>query len=146
MELRDTDRALVQAATAVAKLRCRSENHTVAAAARTADGRVFTGVNVYHFTGGPCAEVVAIGAAATQGATELETIVAVGDRGRGVIPPCGRCRQVLLDYFPSIRVIVGSADALRVVSIGDLLPDTYVWADHQLDATADAVPAPRPGD
>ena len=79
--MRDTDRALVQAATAVAKLRCRSENHTVAAAARTADGRVFTGVNVYHFTGGPCAEVVAIGAAATQGVTELETIVAVGDRG-----------------------------------------------------------------
>ncbi|MEU4675414.1 cytidine deaminase [Micromonospora sp. NPDC023737] len=142
MELRDTDRALVQAATAVAKLRCRSENHTVAAAARAADGRVFTGVNVYHFTGGPCAEVVAIGAAATQGVTGLETIVAVGDRGRGVIPPCGRCRQVLLDYFPSIRVIVGPADGLRVVSIGDLLPETYVWADHQIDP----VPAPRPGD
>ncbi|MFC0509204.1 cytidine deaminase family protein [Micromonospora costi] len=143
MSMRDTDRALVQAATAVAKLRCRSENHTVAAAARTSDGRVFTGVNVYHFTGGPCAELVTIGAAATQGATELETIVAVGDRGRGVIPPCGRCRQVLRDYFPSIRVIVGPMDALRVVEVGDLLPDTYVWADHQVDDPA--VPAARGG-
>ncbi|MBM0237820.1 cytidine deaminase [Micromonospora sp. ATA32] len=142
MTMQDTDRALVQAATAVAKLRCRSENHTVAAAARTTDGRVFTSVNVYHFTGGPCAEVAVIGAAATQGAGELETIVAVGDRGRGVIPPCGRCRQVLLDYFPSIRVIVGPADALRVVPIVELLPETYVWADQQLDA---AVPAPRAG-
>ncbi|MEH1056611.1 cytidine deaminase [Micromonospora sp. CPCC 206171] len=134
MTMLDTDRALVQAATAVAKLRCRSDNHTVAAAARTADGRVFTGVNVYHFTGGPCAEVVAIGAAATQGAGELEAIVAVGDRGRGVIPPCGRCRQVLLDYFPSIKVIVGPMDALRPVPVADLLPETYVWGDHQLDA------------
>ncbi|MFG1951514.1 cytidine deaminase family protein [Micromonospora sp. NPDC048830] len=148
--MRDTDRALVQAATAVAKLRCRSDNHTVAAAARTADGRVFTGVNVYHFTGGPCAEIVAVGAAATQGAGELETIVAVGDRGRGVLPPCGRCRQVLLDYFPSIRVIVGPMDALRAVPVADLLPDTYVWADHQVAVPVapraegpPVVPAPR---
>ncbi|MFD2766124.1 cytidine deaminase family protein [Micromonospora eburnea] len=139
--MRDTDRALVQAATAVAKLRCRSDNHSVAAAARTTDGRVFTGVNVYHFTGGPCAEVVAIGAAATQGAGELETIVAVGDRGRGVIPPCGRCRQVLLDYFPSIKVIVGPMDALRAVPVADLLPETYVWSDHQVEVPA----APRTG-
>jgi cytidine deaminase len=141
MIMRDTDRALVQAATAVAKLRCRSENHTVAAAARTTDGRVFTGVNVYHFTGGPCAEVVAIGAAATQGAGDLETIVAVGDRGRGVIPPCGRCRQVLLDYFPSVKVIVGPPDGLRAVPVTDLLPETYVWADHQVEVAA----APRTG-
>ncbi|MER7891444.1 cytidine deaminase [Micromonospora sp. NPDC094482] len=144
MTMRDTDRALVQAATAVAKLRCRGENHTVAAAARSADGRVFTAVNVYHFTGGPCAELVAIGAAATQGVGELETIVAVGDRGRGVIPPCGRCRQVLRDYYPSIRVIVGPMDALRVVPVGDLLPETYVWADQQTDAATPA-PAPRSG-
>ncbi|WP_243420674.1 cytidine deaminase family protein [Micromonospora globispora] len=137
--MRDTDRALVQAATAVAKLRCRGDNHTVAAAARSADGRVFTGVNVYHFTGGPCAEVVAIGAAATQGVGELETIVAVGDRGRGVLPPCGRCRQVLLDYFPSIQVIVGPMDALRAVPVAELLPDTFVWADQQVE-----VPVSRP--
>ncbi|SCF29744.1 cytidine deaminase family protein [Micromonospora mirobrigensis] len=131
--MKETDRALVQAATAVAKLRCRSENHTVAAAVRTVDGRVFTGVNVYHFTGGPCAELVALGAAATQGAGELEAIVAVGDRARGVLAPCGRCRQVLADHHPSIRVIVGPMDALRLVPVTDLLPETYVWADQQLE-------------
>ncbi|WP_241825660.1 cytidine deaminase family protein [Micromonospora sp. CB01531] len=139
--MRDTDRALVQAAMAVAKLRCRSDNHTVAAAVRSTDGRVFSGVNVYHFTGGPCAELVAIGAAATQGAGDLETIVAVGDRNRGVLAPCGRCRQVLADYFPSIKVIVGPPDGLRVVPVTDLLPETYVWSDHQLDVPA----VPRTG-
>lgn len=141
-QIRDTDRALVQAATAVARLRCRGEYHTAAAAARTADGRVFTGVNVYHFTGGPCAEVVVIGAAATQGVTELETIVAVGDRGRGVLPPCGRCRQVLFDYFPDLRVVVGPMDALRVVPVRDLLPETYAWTDRQMSRAAGEIPIP----
>ncbi|MBB5480286.1 cytidine deaminase [Micromonospora parathelypteridis] len=120
MTMRDTDRALVQAATAVSKLRCRSPRHTVASAARTADGRVFTGVNVHHVTGGSCAELIVIGTAATQGVTELETIVTVTDRGREVAAPCDPCRQVLRDHFPSLRVIVGELDALRVVEIGDL--------------------------
>jgi cytidine deaminase len=120
MEMRDTDRALVQAATAVAKLRCRSPHHTVASAARTADGRVFTGVNVEHATGGTCAELVMVGTAATQGVTELETIVTVTDRGREVGTPCGDCRQVLREYFPALRVIVGPVDDLRVVPLGEL--------------------------
>ena len=128
------DHALVEAAGRVAREACRGDNHTVAAAARTRDGRIVTGVNAYHFTGGPCAELVVIGAAAAQGAYELDTIVAVGDRDRGVIPPCGRCRQVLSDYFPSLDVVVGSEAGLRTVPVRELLPATYVWADHQLDA------------
>lgn len=128
------DHELIQAAADVARTRCRGDNHTVAAAGRARDGRIVTAVNAYHFTGGPCAELVLIGAAATQGVYELETIVAVGDRDRGVIPPCGRCRQALLDYFPGLEVIVGAGDRLRALSITDLLPESYVWADHQLDA------------
>ncbi|MCA2228630.1 hypothetical protein [Nonomuraea aurantiaca] len=132
------DRQLIQAAAHVAATRCRGDNHTMAAAARNHDGRIVTAVNAYHFTGGPCAELVLIGAAAAQGAYDLDTIVAVGDRDRGVVPPCGRCRQVLLDYFPALKVIVGTSNGLRTVSITDLLPESYVWADHQLDAEENA--------
>ncbi|MFE9499781.1 cytidine deaminase family protein [Streptomyces collinus] len=128
------DHELIAAAAHVAHTRCRGDNHTMAAAARARDGRIVTAVNAYHFTGGPCAELVVIGAAAAQGAYDLHTIVAVGDRDRGVVPPCGRCRQVLLDYFPTLDVIVGHGDRLRTVPITDLLPESYVWADHQLDA------------
>ncbi|WP_328930538.1 cytidine deaminase [Streptomyces sp. NBC_00190] len=128
------DHELIQAATHIARTRCRGDNHTMAAAARSRDGRIATAVNAYHFTGGPCAELVLIGAAAAQGVYELDTIVAVGDRDRGVVPPCGRCRQVLLDYFPDLKVIVGRDDRIRTVLISDLLPESYVWADHQLDA------------
>ncbi|GAA2625194.1 MULTISPECIES: cytidine deaminase [Streptomyces] len=130
------DHELVQAASDIARTRCRGDNHTMAAAARARDGRIITSVNVYHFTGGPCAELVLIGAAAAQGAYVLDTIVAVGDRDRGIVPPCGRCRQVLLDLFPSIRVIVAVGDRPRALSITELLPESYVWADHQPDVTA----------
>ncbi|MFI0040697.1 cytidine deaminase family protein [Streptomyces mutabilis] len=128
------DDELVEAAVHVARTRCRGDNHTMAAAARARDGRIVTAVNAYHFTGGPCAELVVIGAAAAQGAYELDTIVAVGDRDRGIVPPCGRCRQVLLDYFPTLKVIVGDGDLVRALPVAELLPESYVWADHQLDA------------
>ena len=96
--------------------------HTMGAAVRASDGRVFAGVNLYHFTGGPCAELVALGAARANGATEVTHIVAVGNHGRGVKAPCGRDRQVLADYYPSIRVIVPSPSGDVSVPIGELLP------------------------
>ncbi|MGW3141364.1 cytidine deaminase [Streptomyces sp. NPDC001139] len=133
-QIQQLDHELIQAAAHIARTRCRGDNHTMAAAGRAPDGRIVTAVNAYHFTGGPCAELVLIGTAAAQGVCELDTIVAVGDRERGVVPPCGRCRQVLLDYFPALKVIVGAGDRTRAVPIRDLLPESYVWADHQLDA------------
>ncbi|GGZ50329.1 cytidine deaminase family protein [Streptomyces bluensis] len=133
-QIQHIDHELIQAAAHTARTRCRGDNHTMAAAARAGDGRIITAVNAYHFTGCPCAELVLIGTAAAQGAYELDTIVAMGDRDRGVVPPCGRCRQVLLDYFPTLKVIVGQDDRTRTVLITDLLPDSYVWADHQLES------------
>ncbi|MDQ0745869.1 cytidine deaminase [Streptomyces africanus] len=132
-QTQDVDHELIEAAAHIARTRCRGDNHTMAAAARAQDGRIVTAVNAYHFTGGPCAELVLLGTAAAQGAYELDTIVAVGNRNRGVVPPCGRCRQVLLDYFPALQVIVGAGKRLRAVSITDLLPESYIWADHQLE-------------
>ncbi|GAA2226678.1 MULTISPECIES: cytidine deaminase [Kitasatospora] len=127
----EADLELVRAATHTAETYARGDNHTVAAAARAKDGRIITGLNVYHFTGGPCAELVVLGAAAAQGAYELEAIVAVADGGRGIVPPCGRCRQVLFDYFPDLTVLVGTAEEPRALPVAELLPESYVWADHQ---------------
>ncbi|KAF4556044.1 Blasticidin-S deaminase-like protein [Elsinoe fawcettii] len=107
--------------------------HTVSAVILIEDGNFVTGVNVYHFSGGPCAELVAIGAAVAQGHTSsnFSTIVAVGNRGRGVLNPCGRCRQILNDLCPNIQVLVKD-DAGRVVvtSVQALLPFSYVNIDR----------------
>ena len=102
--------------------------HTMGAAVRDQHGRVFTGVNLYHFTGGPCAELVALGAARAQGARHLTHVVAVGNHGRGPVSPCGRDRQVLLDYYPGIRVILPTVGGLRSVLIEDLVPLATVWS------------------
>lgn len=101
--------------------------HTMGAAVRAADGHMFTGVNLYHFTGGPCAELVALGTARAAGARELSTIVAVGNHGRGPVGPCGRDRQVLLDYHPSIRVVLPTEYGVRSVLITDLMPLAAQW-------------------
>lgn len=101
------------------------ELHTVGAAVRDVDGRMYGGINLYHFTGGPCAELVALGNARAQGARRLTTIVAVGDNGRGVMSPCGRDRQVLLDYYSDIRVLLPTDDGVRSVAIRHLLPTAY---------------------
>ncbi len=103
--------------------------HTVAAAAMDTLGNVYTGVNVAHFTGGPCAELVVLGVAAAAGAGPLTTMVAVGNEGRGVISPCGRCRQTLLDLHPDCFVVVPTANGPRDVPIRELLPYTYHYSD-----------------
>ncbi|SKC49984.1 ASCH domain-containing protein [Krasilnikoviella flava] len=99
--------------------------HTVAAAVMDVDGRVHTGVNVHHFTGGPCAELVALGVAAAAGGIPVAGIVAVGDGGRGVLAPCGRCRQVLIDQHPDAHVVVPDGADLVAVPARELLPYAY---------------------
>jgi cytidine deaminase len=102
--------------------------HTMGAAVRADDGSIFVGVNLYHFTGGPCAELVALGTARAGGAERVTHIVAVGNHGRGPVGPCGRDRQVLFDYYPGIRVILPTREGPRSVVIEDLMPLATAWS------------------
>jgi cytidine deaminase len=105
--------------------------HTMGAAVRDSRGHMYGGVNVYHFTGGPCAELVALGHARASGARQLTTIVSVGNEGRGAVSPCGRDRQVLFDYHPHIRVLLPTTEGVRSVGISDLLPLGSLWTVHE---------------
>ncbi|MFD2768574.1 cytidine deaminase family protein [Micromonospora eburnea] len=101
--------------------------HTMGAAVRAADGHIYGGINLYHFTGEPCAELVALAHARASGARQLTTIVAVGNFGRGPVGPCGRDRQVLFDYHPDIRVLVPTPDGTKSIWIRDLVPLGTLW-------------------
>lgn len=127
--LTDDDRELIELARRTVDANTDGPDgvHTMGAAVRGVDGRMYAGINLYHFTGGPCAELVALGRARAEGARELTTIVAVGNEGRGVVGPCGRDRQVLVDYHPTIRVILPTPDGPRSVLVTDLLPGAYRW-------------------
>jgi len=130
-----------RATEALSRIPVHDENHTVAAAALSQTGEIFVGVNVFHFSGGPCAELVVLGVAAAGGvlASDITTIAAVVRRvGQGpgdklsisVINPCGRCRQVLLDYNPDIEVILlDDGGNVVTMSVKSLLPNAYVWPD-----------------
>ncbi|KAB8252087.1 putative cytidine deaminase [Aspergillus flavus] len=124
------ERVLLETATKTITSIKPSDTHSVASAILASDGRVFSAVNVHHFTGGPCAELVALGSAAAAGAENLTYIVAVEDTRR-ILSPCGRCRQVLWDLCPGIRVIVLGEEGPRVVGIGELLPFAYSWGGEE---------------
>ncbi|KAI1913417.1 hypothetical protein LOZ53_003437 [Ophidiomyces ophidiicola] len=123
---------LVDTATSIIDKIPVSDFYSVASTALSEDGRIFSGVNVYHFTGGPCAELVVLGVAAAAGAQRLTHIVAVGNEGRGIFSPCGRCRQVLLDLHPGIQVVLQTKDGVATTSVEELLPSTYIW-DKEID-------------
>ncbi len=145
--LTETEHTLTQTALDLIARRRHGDDHTVASAALDSAGQVHTGLNVHHFTGGPCAELVVIGQAATTSESlPLTTIVAALDAdpdagvAGGVIPPCGRCRQVLFDYFPDIRVIVHTPAGLEAVPVRDLLPHRFELAALGLPPTLHFAP------
>jgi cytidine deaminase len=132
-ELTTEDLELIEFARAIVDANTDGEFgvHTMGAAVRGADGAMYGGINLYHFTGGPCAELVARGHARASGARELSAIVAVGNCGRGPVGPCGRDRQILFDYHPGIRVILPTPDGVRSVKISDLMPLGAVWTPEE---------------
>lgn len=100
-------------------------NHTVGAAIRCKNGKVYVGVNLYSLHGA-CAEQVAIGTAITNGERNFDAIVAVrGKEGEEIIPPCGNCRQILHDYMPDCDVIMSVYGELKKIKAKTLLPFSY---------------------
>jgi cytidine deaminase len=128
----DDVRPLLDAARAVLREHGDGDVHTVAAAVLDEHGGLHVGLNLFHFTGGPCAELVALANARSAGARAPRLIVAVGDAGRGILAPCGRDRQVLADHHPDVHVVVPGPGGPHVVPIGELLPHTYRWQDQRV--------------
>lgn len=127
-EITEADRQLICAA-----LDCLARNfddfiyhHTVGAAVRCKNGRIYTGVNCAGVHGA-CAEYIAMGAALSAGEREFDTIVAAHEKAaNGVISPCGNCRQMLIEYCPDIRVLLSDDEGnLIKTDIGALLP--FAW-------------------
>ncbi|KAL7061480.1 hypothetical protein AAHC03_0953 [Spirometra sp. Aus1] len=78
---------------------CRYSNFPVGAALAGKDGKIYTGVNVENasFPCGWCAEISAFGSAVTAGVTEFTGMAVACDR-KEFVSPCGRCRQVIIEF------------------------------------------------
>lgn len=67
---------------------------TVGAALLTVKGSIYTGINIELACGiGFCAEHSAIAEMLKNRETQIKMIVAIN--AEGIIPPCGRCRELL---------------------------------------------------
>ena len=103
----------------------------VGAALITREGKVFTGVNVENSSYGAtiCAEAVALGkmVAAGNRVPFAIAVCAKNKEGRYVeAPPCGICRQMLLEFSSQIIVIYGTHEEnLNVNTLEKLLPQGF---------------------
>ena len=124
--IEEKDQQLVEIARELISKRFREGYHHIAAALRTTSGKIFTGVHVEAYIGRitVCGESVAIGAAATGGDTEIDTIVAVNELGT-IVSPCGMCRELISDYSLEAKVIIVRQGEPIKVPILELLPDKY---------------------
>ncbi len=128
------DHTLVDAARAVLLRHYRPFWHTVGAALRSRDGRIWTGVHLGATVGrlSICAEAIALGRVVMDGDGTIECAVAVRHpkpdepiQEIAVVSPCGVCRENLMDYDPAVLVIINTPNGLQKVPVGILLPFPY---------------------
>jgi homotetrameric cytidine deaminase len=100
----------------------------VGAALRAPSGAVYTGANVENasYPEGQCAETSAIGALVAAGETEVAAVAVVAEK-LDICPPCGGCRQRLLELAgPDTPVHLGRPGGeRRTYTVGELLPLSF---------------------
>ena len=97
------------------------------------NGRVYTGCNIENaaYTPTNCAERTAIFKAVSEGVREFEAICIVGGpEGRIVdyTPPCGVCRQVMMEFCQpeEFQIILAKGkDDYRIYKLKDLMPQGF---------------------
>ena len=99
----------------------------VGAALLGSDGSVSDGCNVENaaYPAGICAERSALAAAVARGVRDFTAIV-ICTESETPTPPCGMCRQVLVEFAPQLAVVsVTRGGAEAQWSMSDLLPEAF---------------------
>lgn len=97
----------------------------VGAAVVTEKGNIYTGVCIdTDCSLGMCAERNAISTMITNGEFEIKMVVAVDKKGN-VLPPCGACRELMMQLKNSSDTVVLVDNKGTVVNLRDLMPYSY---------------------
>lgn len=112
-------------------------NFPVGAAVLCADGRIFEGANIENVSFGAtmCAERVAMFSAVAAGCGAIRALAIVGP-GAEPLPPCGLCRQVMVELAPDAVVIMAGETARRTMSVAELMPEAFSAPELQRPASA----------
>lgn len=114
---------------------CPYSRFPVGAALLTPGGSIFVGCNVENASYGLtiCAERGALSSAIAQGDREIAAVVVATPTSEPT-PPCGACRQVLIEFGPQAEVVSVAGEFrpadlsnLRIArwSLADLLPGRF---------------------
>jgi cytidine deaminase len=99
----------------------------VGAALLAGDGTIVEGCNVENasYPAGLCAERVAVGAAVAAGLRDFHAL-AIATEAETPTPPCGICRQVLMEFAPNLTVLsVTRSGAEARWTLSELLPAAF---------------------
>ncbi len=90
------------------------------------NGKIITGVNVENSSYGLtiCAERNAIAQAIKEGIREFDALVCVESK-KGIITPCGACRQVLTEFNPELKVLIKKGGKESFINLSKLLPESF---------------------
>ncbi|MGG4000510.1 cytidine deaminase [Anoxybacillus kestanbolensis] len=104
----------------------------VGAALLTKDGKVYGGCNIENASYGlcNCAERTALFKAYSEGDHEYAMLAVVADTERPV-PPCGACRQVIVELCdPNMPVILANMKGdVQETTVKELLPGAFLKED-----------------
>ncbi|MCR4817765.1 MAG: cytidine deaminase [Fretibacterium sp.] len=98
-----------------------------------ADGTIVKGCNVENASYGLslCAERSAVAVMAARGLRNPLAVAVVGSREDRddyftvPCPPCGACRQVLMEFNPNLIVVLASAQGPEILGMQELLPHSF---------------------
>jgi len=121
-------RALIdEARAAAAQSHAPYSNFPVGAALLAKSGKVFRGVNVENASLGLsiCAERNAVFAAVAAGERAFEAI-AISTNAATPTPPCGACRQVLLEFAEDLPIhLAGKSGVIESTTLLELVPRPF---------------------
>jgi cytidine deaminase len=102
-------------------------NYQVGAAVLTGSGKIYTGCNIENASFGAtvCAERVAVASAIAAGEREIKALAVVTD-GQNPGPPCGICRQFLVEFADDLPIFLGNLQGQVVLgNLSDYLPKSF---------------------
>lgn len=134
MQLTQAEQHLIELAKEAITKHFSPKHHRLATCVLTKSGEIIVGINVEGSFGcnDVCAEQIALGNVLSKGIKDIDCMVTVKhpkaedpNQSLRVVSPCGKCRELILDYAPNAFVIVNDDGELKKIQTKDLLPYRY---------------------